>query len=103
MCSVCEDFGSIPPERFVSAVSVPHEQRKGVVAVTIRVLLAAMAAFGILGFGFGVTVAPVAQADPPYANCKAAAKDGRYNIPRGDPAYGSWLDRDNDGIACESK
>ncbi|MFQ2879181.1 excalibur calcium-binding domain-containing protein [Mycobacterium sp. TY814] len=19
------------------------------------------------------------------------------------PAYGSWLDRDNDGIACESK
>ncbi|WP_139830362.1 excalibur calcium-binding domain-containing protein [Mycobacterium triplex] len=52
--------------------------------------------------GVGGTVAPAAQADPPYANCKAAAKDGRYNIPRGDPAYGQWLDRDNDGIACES-
>ncbi|WP_372517619.1 excalibur calcium-binding domain-containing protein [Mycobacterium florentinum] len=47
-------------------------------------------------------VAPAAQADPPYANCKAAAADGRYNIPRGDPAYQQKLDRDNDGIACES-
>lgn len=43
-----------------------------------------MAALGVLGAGFGVTVgAPTAQADPPYANCKAAAADGRYNIPRG--------------------
>ncbi|WP_246398802.1 excalibur calcium-binding domain-containing protein [Mycobacterium vicinigordonae] len=48
-------------------------------------------------------MAAPAQADPPYANCKAAAKEGRYNIPRGDPAYGAWLDRDNDGIACESR
>jgi hypothetical protein len=26
----------------------------------------------------------------------------RTNIPAGDPDYGSWLDRDGDGIACES-
>ncbi|WP_442791258.1 excalibur calcium-binding domain-containing protein [Mycobacterium sp. Aquia_216] len=39
---------------------------------------------------------------PPYANSKAAAAGGRYNIPRGDPAYQQKLDRDNDGIACES-
>lgn len=63
------------------------------------VALAAIAA----GLGIGLTVAPAAQADPPYANCKAAAQDGRYNIPRGDPAYQQKLDRDNDGIACESR
>ncbi len=67
----------------------------------IRVLLATAAAFSMLGVG-GMIAAPAAQADPPYANCKAAAADGRYNIPRGDPAYAPKLDRDNDGIACES-
>lgn len=73
--------------------------------MTTRVFLAAVAALGVLGLtGFGLTLgAPAAQADPPHANCKAAAADGRYNIPRGDPAYGAWLDRDHDGIACESK
>lgn len=66
----------------------------------IRILLAAMAVLAAL-LGVGITGASVAHADPPYATCKDAAKDGRYNIPRGDPAYGKWLDRDNDGIACE--
>ena len=69
--------------------------------MSIRVVLAALAA--ILGvLGVGLSVDPAAQADPPYANCKAAAADGRYNIPKGDPAYSSKLDRDGDGIACES-
>ncbi|MFN8043057.1 MAG: excalibur calcium-binding domain-containing protein [Mycobacterium sp.] len=44
----------------------------------------------------------MASADPPYANCTEAHKDGRYDIPQGDPAYRSKLDRDGDGIACES-
>ncbi|SOX56751.1 calcium-binding protein [Mycobacterium ahvazicum] len=48
--------------------------------------------------GAALMTPPAARADPPYANCKAAAKDGRYNIPRGDPAYGQWLDRGNDGM-----
>lgn len=65
----------------------------------MRALVAALAA---VAAGLGIGVAPAAQADPPYANCKAAAADGRYNIPRGDPAYQQKLDRDNDGIACES-
>jgi Excalibur calcium-binding domain len=67
----------------------------------IRVVLAALATVAA-ALGIGVMVAPAALADPPYANCKAAAQDGRYNIPRGDPAYQQKLDRDNDGIACES-
>ncbi|GFG63973.1 hypothetical protein MKUB_14630 [Mycobacterium kubicae] len=66
-----------------------------------RLVLMAAAAAAVLGLG--VFVAPTALADPPYANCKAAAADGRYNIPRGDPAYGAWLDRDNDGIACDRR
>ncbi|GBG40972.1 excalibur calcium-binding domain-containing protein [Mycobacterium montefiorense] len=64
----------------------------------LRTLLAAVAAT----LGLGLTVAPAAHADPPYTDCSAAAKDGRYNIPRGDPAYQQKLDRDNGGIACES-
>lgn len=65
----------------------------------IRALLAALAVV-VAALGIGVAAAPAVQADSPYPNCKAAA--GRYNIPRGDPAYQQKLDRDNDGIACES-
>lgn len=36
-----------------------------------------------------------------YATCGDAARDGRWNIPRGDPAYDERLDGDGDGIACE--
>lgn len=69
--------------------------------MTIRVLTAAMATIAAF-LGIGATIAPAAQAGPPYKNCTEAHKDGRYNIPRGDPAYQQKLDRDNDGIACES-
>lgn len=66
-----------------------------------RILVTALATVAAF-LGIGVTIAPAAQADPPYRNCKEAARDGRYNIARGDPAYAPQLDRDNDGIACES-
>ena len=49
-----------------------------------------------------VPVAVAQSAHGPYANCTAAKKDGRYNIPKGDPDYWSGGDRDNDGIACEA-
>jgi hypothetical protein len=61
-----------------------------------RILLAATA----LG-GTALGVAPIAVADPPYQNCSQAHADGRYNIPKGDPAYSPKLDRDQDGYACE--
>lgn len=66
-----------------------------------RLVMAGMAATAMF-VGIGATIAPPAQAGPPYRNCSEARKDGRYNIPRGDPAYQQKLDRDNDGIACES-
>ncbi|MCV7032223.1 excalibur calcium-binding domain-containing protein [Mycobacterium sherrisii] len=67
----------------------------------IRHVVVVLAAIGAV-LGIGLTGAPAAHADPAYGDCKAAAQDGRYNIPRGDPAYQQKLDRDNDGIACES-
>lgn len=37
-----------------------------------------------------------------FANCGAAYDAGYANIPRGDPNYAAHLDRDNDGVACET-
>ena len=36
-----------------------------------------------------------------YANCSAARDAGAAPVRRGDPGYGSHLDRDNDGVGCE--
>lgn len=36
-----------------------------------------------------------------FANCAAARLAGAAPVRRGDPGYGSHLDRDNDGVACE--
>lgn len=49
-----------------------------------------------------IGAAPVASAQQPYPNSKAAAQDGVYDIPSDSPYYGPWLDRDSDGIGCES-
>jgi hypothetical protein len=37
-----------------------------------------------------------------YANCTAVRAAGAAPIRRGDAGYGSHLDRDGDGVACES-
>ncbi len=37
-----------------------------------------------------------------YRSCAAAHADGRSNIPIGSPGYRPGLDRDGDGVACES-
>lgn len=36
-----------------------------------------------------------------YANCSAARAAGAAPVYRGDPGYGSHLDRDGDGVGCE--
>jgi endonuclease YncB( thermonuclease family) len=36
-----------------------------------------------------------------YENCTAAREAGAAPVYRGDPGYGSHLDRDGDGVACE--
>lgn len=36
-----------------------------------------------------------------YRNCDAARAAGAAPVHAGDPGYGSHLDRDGDGVACE--
>ena len=67
----------------------------------IRRLLVTAAAVGAIA-GIGAIVAPSATAGSPYATCKDATKDGRYDIAQNDPVYSPKPDRDGDGIACES-
>lgn len=38
-----------------------------------------------------------------YRNCSEAHAAGRWDIPEGDPAYRPGLDKDHNGIACESR
>ncbi|WP_240941264.1 excalibur calcium-binding domain-containing protein [Paenibacillus sp. HB172176] len=37
-----------------------------------------------------------------YANCAAVRAAGAAPLYRGDPGYSAKLDRDGDGIACET-
>lgn len=58
----------------------------------------------LVGSVIGVAVlggAATANAEP-FANCTAAREAGYEDIPSSSPYYGPWLDRDNDGIGCES-
>lgn len=47
------------------------------------------------------TTAPPVASSTYYENCDAARAAGAAPVHRGDPGYGSHLDRDNDGIGCE--
>lgn len=38
-----------------------------------------------------------------FKNCKEARSKGYKNIKKGEQGYARHLDRDRDGIACESK
>lgn len=56
-------------------------------------------------FVIALVIAVGFAASPPpggYASCAQAAQDGRSDIPSGDSGYNTKLDRDGDGIACES-
>lgn len=62
-----------------------------------RVLITAVA----LAISGGVVLAPVASAAP-YKNCSEARANGDTDIPSSSDKYGAHLDRDGDGIGCES-
>ncbi|AMT70126.1 excalibur calcium-binding domain-containing protein [Mycobacteroides immunogenum] len=64
----------------------------------IKVLFFTVAAF-IGGPSIGGAVAPLAHA---YPNCAAARAAGAAPLYRGQPGYSAKLDRDGDGVACET-
>lgn len=66
-----------------------------------RYSLGAVVAAALVVLSLPVGAVPMALADPPYASCKDAHADGKYNIPKGAPGYSAKLDRDGDGLACE--
>lgn len=64
----------------------------------IRVFFAAAALFA----GLGIVAAPAIADAAPYRNCTEARANGDTDIPASSDKYGSHLDRDGDGIGCES-
>jgi hypothetical protein len=50
----------------------------------------------------GLVQPPAAQAQGPFANCTQARAAGAAPVYRGDPGYADKLDRDGDGVGCES-
>ncbi|WP_074133054.1 excalibur calcium-binding domain-containing protein [Mycolicibacterium houstonense] len=62
----------------------------------MRILIAAVACAAATA---GLTTAPIAGA---YPNCAAARAAGAAPLYAGQPGYSSKLDRDGDGVACET-
>lgn len=50
----------------------------------------------------GTTGADEEPADVYYASCAEAKRAGAAPLHRGEPGYRKGLDRDGDGVACES-
>ncbi|MDZ7883596.1 MAG: excalibur calcium-binding domain-containing protein [Mycobacterium sp.] len=50
----------------------------------------------------GLASAPAATALAPFPNCTDARAAGYEDIPSDSPYYGPWLDKDDDGVGCES-
>ena len=48
------------------------------------------------------TVAEAHDGTHPFANCTEAYENGYANIAKGNEHYGTHLDRDQDGIGCDS-
>ena len=48
------------------------------------------------------SAAPARTAGGAFRNCTEARAVGAAPVRRGDPGYGSHLDRDNDGVGCEN-
>ena len=70
-----------------------------------KVLLAIMLGGVILALPMAGTAKKKASGNSTiyFKSCKEARAAGYSDIKKGEPGYSSRLDRDDDGIACESK
>ena len=62
------------------------------IAVIVVALLTSSAAFAAQKGDAGIT----------FKNCKAAFAAGYHDMKRGEPGYAPKLDRNHDGVACET-
>lgn len=78
-----------------------------VIVVCVAIVVLALAKHGPSNTGpnYPTTRSSTAPSQPAvyYKNCAEAHADGRWNIPQGDPAYRPALDKDHNGVACESR
>ena len=69
-----------------------------------KVLLAILLGGVILALPMaGATKKSSGNSTVKFRSCKEARAAGYSDIKKGEPGYSSKLDRDGDGIACESK
>ncbi|KUI16938.1 calcium-binding protein [Mycobacterium sp. GA-1285] len=66
-----------------------------------RAFVLTAAAAGAIA-GASIAISPMAVANVPYKNCSEARANGDTDIPSTSEYYGEHLDRDLDGIGCES-
>lgn len=67
---------------------------------TAGLTFAAITGFGLLSAGPAFAAQPATV--PSFANCTEARDAGRTNIPSTDPEFSPRLDRNRNGIGCES-
>jgi Excalibur calcium-binding domain len=63
---------------------------------------ALIASLGVLAAPAIANAAPAIANGKPYKNCSEARANGDSDIPSSSDKYGPWLDRDGDGVGCES-
>ncbi|MHC9294226.1 excalibur calcium-binding domain-containing protein [Mycobacterium sp. LTG2003] len=69
------------------------------IGTSMRTFIVGLACSAVVAPLFAVFTAPTAGA---YPNCAAARAAGAAPVYAGQPGYSSKLDRDGDGVACES-
>lgn len=96
---LCVDAGfTIAPDK-AAADAAAEEQRVAAEAEAARVAAEQAAAAQAAADAAKAAEAP---ASVHYANCSEVKAAGAAPIHAGDPGYSSKLDRDGDGVACES-
>lgn len=92
------------PEPTETFIPDPHGTSKdAVIAVPIRPSRRiAPAAAPVPTKRAVVPAKPVPRPVTSYANCAAVKAAGKAPLYRGQPGYAAHLDRDSDGIACET-
>ncbi|MEV5592939.1 excalibur calcium-binding domain-containing protein [Streptomyces sp. NPDC052496] len=104
--------GQVTPRATVTVTAPPVKAARPAPTVTVtetaRVTVtaapppAAGSASGGSGGADGSGSSDAGPADVRYANCAAVRAAGAAPLHAGDPGYGRHLDRDGDGVACES-
>lgn len=69
--------------------------------VVVLGALITLAALAVVVFAYLSGTSTGSGQSASYANCSEARAAGAAPLSRGEPGYGSHLDRDSDGIACE--